>query len=160
MLLDTGARCFYSSPLPRPLKRARRGCFSDFGCFGSVLLPGKARVLIVDASRESREILRTLLDRQGTEIFETAHVWAAGAIADREQLDLIVCDADSDQSPTNEAVRELARQASRSAIPIVVLGTVRRDFRPLSGGNLVSKPYHYAPLLRKIEDLLGTRNNA
>jgi len=126
----------------------------------SVSLPEKARVLIVDASRESREILRTLLDRQGSEILETAHVQAAGAIADREQPDLIVCDADSDQSPTNEAIRELARQASRSAIPIVVLGTVRRDFRPLSGGNLVSKPYHYAPLLRKIEHLLGARNNA
>ncbi len=120
-------------------------------------MSAKARVLIVDASRESRDILRTLLDRQGTEILETAQIQAASAIADREQPDLIVCDADSDQSPANEATHQLARLASRSAIPIVVLGTVPREFWPLSGENLVPKPYHYAPLLRKIEGLLGTR---
>jgi hypothetical protein len=27
----------------------------------------------------------------------------------------------------------------------------------LPGGDLVTKPYHYAPLIRKIECLLGTR---
>ncbi len=120
-------------------------------------MAAKARVLIVDASRESREILRTLLDRQGTEILESPQVQAARAIAELEKPDLIVCDADSDCSPANEATRQLAHQASRSAIPIVVLGTVRRNLWPLSTGNLVAKPYHYAPLLRKIESLLGTR---
>ncbi|MGI9428217.1 MAG: response regulator [Bythopirellula sp.] len=117
----------------------------------------KPRVLIVDASRESRDVLRTLLNRQGTETLETNEIVAAGAIADRERPDLIVCDADGDRSPANVATRLLAQQASRSAIPIVVLGTVRRDFKPLAGGDLVSKPYHYAPLIRKIERLLGTR---
>jgi len=120
-------------------------------------LPAKARVLIVDASRESRDILRTLLDRQGTEILETAQVQEATAIADRQQPDLIVCDADGDRSPAKWATRRLACQASRSAIPIVVLGTVRRDFSPLPGWDLVAKPYHYAPLIRKIEKLLGNR---
>ena len=115
----------------------------------------KPRVLIVDASRDSRDILRTLLDRQGTETLETSEVLAAGAIADREQPDLIVCDADGDRSPANLATRQLAQQASRSAIPIVVLGTVRRDFKPLPGADLVTKPYHYAPLIRRIEKLLG-----
>lgn len=115
----------------------------------------KARVLIVDASRESRDILRTLLDRQGTEILETGRVDAASAIAHREQPDLIVCDADGDRSPASGATHNLALQASRSAIPIVVLGTVRRDFGPLSTGDLVAKPYHYAPLIRKIERLLN-----
>lgn len=123
----------------------------------SYLLSAKARVLIVDASRESRDILRTLLDRQGTEILETAQVQSASAIAELQQPDLIVCDADGDLSPAHEATRELALQASRSAIPIVVLGTVRRDFKPLPGGDLVPKPYHYAPLIRKIEEILGTR---
>jgi len=120
-------------------------------------LSARARVLIVDVSRESRDILRTLLDRQGTETLETAQFQSASAIAKRERPDLIVCDADSDRSPAKEATRQLAHLASRSAIPIVVLGTVERDFRPLSGGNLVPKPYHYGPLLRKIEELLGNR---
>lgn len=120
-------------------------------------MPAKARVLIVDASRESRDILRTLLNRQGTEILETSQIQAAGTITDREQPDLIVCDSDSDLTPDNTATRELALLASRSAIPIVVLGTVRRDFKALTDGDLVSKPYHYGPLIRKIEGLLGSR---
>ena len=119
----------------------------------------KPRVLIVDASRESRDILRTLLTRQGTETLETSEVHAAGLIADRERPDLIVCDADGDPSPANAATQQLARQASRSDIPIVVLGTVRRDFKPLLAGDLVTKPYHYAPLIRRIERLLGTRTS-
>lgn len=115
----------------------------------------KARVLIVDASRESRDILRTLLNRQGTETVETAQISAASDLTDREHPDLIVCDSDSDPSPDNLATRELALLASRSDIPIVVLGTVRRGFKPLTDGDLVAKPYHYAPLIRKIEGLLG-----
>ncbi len=121
-------------------------------------MPAKARVLIVDASPESRDVLRTLLDRQGTEILETSQVRAASAIAEREQPDLIVCDADSDLSPSSEATCQLACQASRSAIPIVVLGTIKRDFVPFPTGDLVPKPYHYGPLLRKIEGLLGNRD--
>ena len=120
-------------------------------------MPHKARVLIVDASQESRDILRALLNRQGAEILEAARIEAASSIADREQPDLIVYDSDCDPSPTNQATHSLARLASRSAIPIVVLGTLSRDLRPPLGENLVAKPYHYAPLLRKIENLLGNR---
>ncbi|MEM8944702.1 MAG: response regulator [Planctomycetota bacterium] len=117
----------------------------------------KARVLIVDNSRESRDILKTLLRRQGNETLEASRFQLAGEIADVERPDLIVCDCDSDHSPGNAATRELTYQASRSDIPIVVLGTVRADFQRLSAGDLISKPYHYAPLIRKIEGLLGSR---
>ena len=120
-------------------------------------LPTKARVLIVDPSRESRDILKTLLDRQGRDILETGQIQAAEQITDRELPDLIVCDTDGDQSPGNAATRQLARKASRRHIPIVVLGTVRSDFKPFRDADLVSKPYHYAPLIRKIERLLGSR---
>ena len=99
----------------------------------SPLLPAKARVLIVDASRESRDILRTLLDRQGTDTLETAKIQAATTIAEREQPDLIICDADGDRSPANVATCELARQASRSAIPIVVLGNDSPRFWLITG---------------------------
>ena len=116
------------------------------------------RVLIVDASRESRDILRTLLDRQGNETLETSQIQAAAAITDREHPDLIVCDSDSDLSPDSRVTRELALQASRSDIPIVVLGTLRHDFRPISEGDHVAKPYHYGPLIRKIEEMLGSRD--
>lgn len=121
----------------------------------SLSLPAKARVLIVDSSQESRDILRTLLNRQGAETLEASQVVSAGAIAHREQPDLIVCDADCDRSPSNEDTQKLASQASRNDIPIVVLGTLKRDFKAQPGRDLVSKPYHYASLLRRIDGLLG-----
>ena len=121
-------------------------------------LPAKPCVLIVDASRESREILRTMLhNRLETEILETSELQTARHIAQQQKLDLIVCDADGDRSPASEATRDLALEASRSNIPIVVLGTVGRKLCPLVGGGVVSKPYHYGPLIRKIESLLEPR---
>ncbi len=98
-----------------------------------------------------------LLDRQGAKTLEASQMDEASEIAEQEQPDLIVYDADCDRSPGSEVTRRLTLQASRSAIPIVVLGTVRRDSGGLLAGNLVTKPYHYGPLLRKIEELLGSR---
>lgn len=105
----------------------------------SLLLSASARVLIIDASSESREILRTLLARQGTKTLETSQIQAASRIAQRQQPDLIVYDADGDRSPQHEATRNLAQQASRSDIPIVVLGTAKRELSPLVGGRCGSQ---------------------
>ena len=40
---------------------------------------------------------------------------------------------------------------------LVVLGRTSRFKRTLPEDRIVSKPYHYAPLIRKIEELLGSR---
>lgn len=114
-----------------------------------------ARVLIVDSSRDSREILRTLLERQGTATLEAAGIQRATELAETERPDLIVLDEDSDTSPGDTARRDLGCVASRSAIPIVVLGTARRHKTPIPTGQLVPKPYHYGPLIHRIEELLG-----
>ncbi|MCG8451303.1 MAG: hypothetical protein MI725_17195 [Pirellulales bacterium] len=114
-----------------------------------------ARVLIVDSSRESREILRTLLQRQGAQTLEAAGARRANELALHEQPDVIVFDEDSDRSPRQEATYDLGATASRRDIPIVVLGTVRRCLSPFPVGELVKKPYHYGPLIRRIEELLG-----
>jgi len=113
--------------------------------------------LIIDASDEARDVLRMLLERQGAETLEAGEARQASEIARREQPDVIVFDAESDRSPSNQATVDLGRTASRSAIPIVVLGTAKRPLSPLPTGQFVSKPYHYAPLIRRIEELLGKR---
>jgi hypothetical protein len=56
-----------------------------------------------------------------------------------------------------EAVEDLGGYASRSSTPIVVLGTLQRHTSPLATGHFVSKPYQYAALIRRIEELLGNR---
>jgi len=120
-----------------------------------------ARVLIVDSSRESREILKTLLKRQGTATLEAANARRATELTEQERPDLIVYDEDcghtpaADHTPVDAAARDLGLAAARSAIPIVVLGTTKRRISPIPTGQMVAKPYHYGLLIHRIEELLG-----
>jgi len=113
------------------------------------------RILIVDESDESREILRTLLQRRGVTTLEAPRPEQAVEITNRHRPDLIVFDADSDQSAGSEATAELGTAASQNHTPIVVLGTVRKNRERLSTGQFVAKPYHYGPLICRIEELLA-----
>ena len=113
------------------------------------------RVLIVDPSREARDILRVLLERGGTRTIEASNAQLAAELAHTEKPDAIVYDIDSDHSPEQQDTTILGETASRKAIPIVVLGTVRKRLSRFPTGELVSKPYQYGPLLRRIEELLG-----
>ena len=105
-----------------------------------------ARVLIVDSSRESRNLLSSLLTRSGAQM------------AAEERPDLIVVDAEAAQTDDGDAsAARLAAAAARNACPIVVLGTFRRCASPLPTEQFVAKPYHYGALIRRIEELLGHR---
>jgi DNA-binding response OmpR family regulator len=112
------------------------------------------RVLIVDPSAESREILRTLLERRGVAALEASRPDQGLALSERERPDLIVVDADSDQSSSGENVENLCDAAGRSDTPIVILGTLRES-RNHPGEQIIAKPYHYGALIRKIDDLLA-----
>lgn len=112
------------------------------------------RVLIVDRSAESREILRTLLERSGTAAILAARPDEATTLAVSARPDLIVLDADSDLSEDHQASRQLSDAARRTSTPIVVLGKFSRQTTPLAAGEHLAKPYHYGHLLRKIADVL------
>ena len=113
------------------------------------------RVLIVDESADSREVLRTLLARRGATTIEARKPDQAIQLAELHQLDLIVFDADSDHTASGAGVDDLKAAASRNGTPIVILGTVREARKRLPGGQFVPKPYHYGQLINKIEDLLA-----
>ena len=113
------------------------------------------RILIVDASSESREILRLLLERKGLEAFEASDSNRASQLVQQRQPHLIVYDMDSELSPPNRTGLDLEQAATRSNIPIVVLGTAKQPETPTVVGQFVTKPYHYAPLIRRIEELLS-----
>ena len=111
-------------------------------------------VLIVDESPDSREVLRTVLENRGMRILEASRPQEGLDLARRHQPDLIVLDLELDSSPP-EYPSELAAQATHQT-PLVLLGNARRDVRHARVGEFVSKPYHYAPLVRRIEQLLNT----
>jgi DNA-binding response OmpR family regulator len=109
-------------------------------------------VLIVDESAESREVLRTVLEHRGMRILEASRAQEGLDLARQHQPDLIVLDLELDSSPP-EFPSELAAQATHRT-PLVLLGSARRLAAGPQVGEFMAKPYHYAPLIRKIEQLL------
>jgi CheY-like chemotaxis protein len=112
------------------------------------------RVLIVDDSADSREVLSELLERHGATTVAARRPQQAIELAAHEHVDLIVFDAESDRSEAGRGIDDLKAAASRNGTPIVILGTVRQAKKHASAGQFVPKPYHYGQLIHKIEDLL------
>lgn len=114
------------------------------------------RVLIVDESAECREVLRTALERVGTQTVEAATPAEGLRAFQSFAPDLVVMDLAENGHETLPDTAALQEAAGRRATPIVILGTARR---PLDGGAIhcFAKPYHFAPLVRRIEGLLNGR---
>jgi DNA-binding response OmpR family regulator len=111
-------------------------------------------VLIVDGSDDSREVLRTALARRGMRTFEAAQAAYGLELARRLKPDLIVLDLEHSANAESTA-GEFATAAGDCPIPIVMLGTVRRDAQHLATGQFLAKPYHYAALILRIEQSLA-----
>jgi CheY-like chemotaxis protein len=122
---------------------------------GDLLLSTSPCVLIVDESDESREVLSELLERHGAVAVGTDSADKAAELTCEHRPDIIVFDVESDHSDCYDASRRLAVVAKSNETPVIVLGSVRRGNSGLPSGQFVAKPYHYGPLLRKIEGLLA-----
>ncbi|MBI3837430.1 MAG: response regulator [Planctomycetia bacterium] len=113
----------------------------------------KPSVLIVDESAETREVLRTALARRGTEIWEATRAEEGLELARRHHPSVIVLDLEiADQA--SDAIQAGFGAAETAQTPIVLLGSARRGTQTFPTGQFVVKPYHYGPLVRKIESLL------
>lgn len=118
-------------------------------------MPTLPRVLIVDPSTESREVLRTILEQRGAHTIEADRPERACELTDEFRPNLIVLDLDSDSSESHAATQNLRDAAGRNDTPIVILGTLRTAAGELPAGQFIAKPYHYGALIRKIDDLLA-----
>jgi CheY-like chemotaxis protein len=96
-----------------------------------------------------------LLEIRGATTFEADGPLDGLPLADSFQPDLILYDADSDSSATGALTDELRQAASRNNTPIVILGKAKRFCGEVQTGQFVAKPYHYGPLIRKIDELLA-----
>jgi CheY-like chemotaxis protein len=113
------------------------------------------RVLIVDESTDSREVLRLLVERLGATTLLARRPEQALQIAQDNRVDLILLDADSDCTASGDAVSRLQVTATRNDTPIVILGSVCRSQSRYAAGQFVAKPYQYAELARKIDGVLA-----
>ncbi len=123
-------------------------------------MKSRHRVLIVDQSEESREVLETALSRRGLSTFTAEAAEQGLSLAQQHQPDLVVLDLDVDDTSAEAWSGPLAGDDAREPVPVVLLGGVRRNLARFPGGEFVPKPYHYGPLIRRIEELLEDRRRA
>ena len=111
-------------------------------------------VLIVDASDETRCVLQTALEHRGVRTMAASQSKQGLALAQEHHPDLIVLDLEIDPCGPEEVAALFAEQSRTDHACLVLLGSVRRR-HPLPQGEYVAKPYHYGPLIRRIEEILS-----
>jgi DNA-binding response OmpR family regulator len=117
-------------------------------------------VLIVDRLCETREVLKTALERRGCRILAASRAERGLALAREHHPDLIVLSVEDAGPEADAACLPLAAESQANHTPLVVLGSCRVRGAPLAHGEFVSKPYHYGPLIRRIEELLCSTGRA
>ena len=111
-------------------------------------------VLIVDRSEETRVVLETALEKRGIRALSACRVHRGAEIARKQRPDLIVLDLELDRSAPDALYSQFGTDADRDGPPMVLLGSMRIT-PPNPQSEIVSKPYHYGPLIRRIEEILG-----
>jgi len=117
-------------------------------------------VLIVDPSKETRDVLEITLERRGIRTITTALPRQGIELARETHPDVIFIDADSisDVSNPEKAIEEIAGFDTDNPISFVAVGSMQFKV-PKGDSEFLSKPYHFAPLLQKIELLLKSMEN-
>ena len=112
------------------------------------------RVLIVDDNSDSLDVLRTVLRCRGVDTLTTRQATEGIDLARDFHPDLILLDLESVPSDRHDLRKNYDEAARRENAPLILVARSRRDPAAAGGQHVVSKPYHYAPLIRKIEELL------
>ncbi len=109
------------------------------------------RVLIVDRSKDSRDVMKTVLERHGLEILEATELSAAVTAIQKFHPRVVVMDTESIDEPPSRLRQTLDHELADAHAQLVVLGNVA--YRNRNQSHFVRKPYHYGPLIRTIEQL-------
>jgi len=115
-------------------------------------MPHAPAVLIVESSADEREVLRTALARRGLRIFEASEAQAGLELARRHHPAVIVLDLEGGADDGADVEAEYDAQTAGQCQSLIILGTARRGHH-LPADQVIAKPYHYGPLVRKIEQL-------
>lgn len=117
--------------------------------------PTTPRVVIVDEMDECGEVLHTLLSSRGVPSIAARGVREGMELVRQHHPSVVVLDLDT-RDPDDLQMRDtLDRETSEHQTAFIVLGSTPQFLTPLPDGQVLAKPYHYAPLLRTIEQLLA-----
>jgi two-component system CheB/CheR fusion protein len=117
------------------------------------------RVLIVDDSADSIEMLRLLLESEGATVREALSADAALALADSAELDVIISDISMPHMDGYELMRHLRARPRHAGVPAFALTGFGRDVdvaRALAAGftEQLTKPLDFPLLLDKLRAAL------
>lgn len=113
------------------------------------------RVLIVDNSLDSLEVLETALRSRGVETLATREPAEGLSLARNYHPDVILLDLESIDGRLDDDIRKnYDETACRENAPLILVGRASGDPSARGTSHVISKPYHYAPLIRKIQELL------
>lgn len=112
-------------------------------------------VLIVDRSEDSRQVLRTVLERRGVQTWEAAEARRGVELARQHHPQVIVLDMEASDADQEEVREQYQAESQEHDVYLVVLGRSVSYERILPKDRILAKPYHYAPLVRTIEALLA-----
>lgn len=111
-------------------------------------------VLIIDKCAESREVLRTILRRDGVKTVEALDAAVGLDLAKNWHPRVWVLDSDTIDLDDPNVCDGFCDEVKKDDCSVVVLGGMRSPADGLEPSEIMPKPYHYAPLIRKIEELL------
>lgn len=115
----------------------------------------KPSVLIVDASSDNREVLRTVLERRGLKIFEADEPERGLELAREHHPSVIVLDVELPAASASEVEDQYGAEAAEQHASLVIVGKASRSHLRLhderGATEVVAKPYHFAPLVHTIE---------
>jgi CheY-like chemotaxis protein len=109
-------------------------------------------VLIVDSSADNREVLRTVLARRGMQVLEAEAAEEGLTLAHEHCPDVIVLDLEAERPDAASMRQQFAGAARNRDKSVIVIGKIRSG-PVFTGGHVISKPYHFAPLVHTIEQL-------
>jgi DNA-binding NtrC family response regulator len=102
-----------------------------------------------------REVLRFALERRGMEILEAEQAETGLDLLRRSHPDLVVLDLNVTDDEEQAMFDEFDRAAESHAGRMVILGKLEMPCELSQDRAFVAKPYHFAPLVHKIEEILG-----
>jgi len=117
-------------------------------------LDHKPSVLIIDRSEETREVLQTALNRRGVQTFTAKHASEGVELGRQHCPNLVVLDLEIDDINLEHSKEPFWANLGNNNVPIILLGNLRRNQPPIPGSEFVAKPYHFGPLIRRIEEIL------
>ena len=111
-------------------------------------------ILVVDDEPSIIELAKLYLEQEGYCVEAAASGQEALTRQNAVPPDLIVLDLELDEPSPEQTCAQFAQQSSEARTSLVLLAS-RRRLADVSVGEFVVKPYHYGPLIRRIEEMLG-----